>query len=133
MRECDDPKPFLCKIMNLMEFDPQNYLKYFALMLRTEIICMNDSFKDRMYVQDESFKVVYSGQQHMKVYSFMRSTLIDSDHDCSEDSYERNANACFWQNQEDRLHDSTNSNACFSDNSPPSPSASCTSEDLFTI
>ena len=110
------------------------------------------------------FDVVYSNQEHMKVDSFNRSDLADSDFDdsedsylrnsdacmancfnsvgfsllpnvlsqsvhdidhdsdCddSEDSYERNANACFanWHNQEDKLPDSENSNACFSDYFP---------------
>ena len=56
----------------------------------------------------------------MKVYSFVRITLTDSDFDDSEDPYERKANACFanWHKQEDKLPDSENSNACFSDYFP---------------
>ena len=59
-RECDDPKPFLCKIMNLIEFVPQNYLKDFAQCLRVELMCMNEQ-------NDNSFNVMYSDQQHMNV------------------------------------------------------------------
>ena len=105
-------------------------------MVRIEVICMNEqseSFEVRINEQNESFKVVYSGQQHMKMYSFIRSILTDSEYDDSEDSYERNANACFWQNQEDKLHDPAISNACFSGNFPPSLSVSCTSDELSTI
>ena len=71
---------------------------------------------------DKSFKLVNSDQQHMKVYTFVRSTLTDSDSDDSEDSCERNANACLasWHNQKDQSPDSVNSNACFSDHFPPS-------------
>ena len=69
----------------------------------------------------------------MKRYSFIRSYLNDSDCEGSEGSYERNANACFMQNQEDKVHDSANSNACYSVNFPLSPSASCTPEDLSII
>ena len=36
----------------------------------------------------------------------------------SEDSYEMNANACFWYNQDNRLHDSVNCNACFAGQVP---------------
>ena len=38
----DDPKPLLCKIMNLIEFVPQNYLKHFAMCLRVDLSCMNE-------------------------------------------------------------------------------------------
>ena len=85
------------------------------MCLRVDFICMNEQ-------SDKTFNVVYSDQRHMKVYSFVRTTLTDSDFDDSEDSYERNANACFanWHNQEDELPDSVNSNACFSDHFPSS-------------
>ena len=33
----DDPKPLLCKIMNLIEFVPQNYLRHFAMCLRVDL------------------------------------------------------------------------------------------------
>ena len=112
----DDPKPLLCKIMNLIEFVPQNHLKHFAMCLRVDLSCMNEQ-------NDKTFKVVYSDQQHMKMYSFVRNSLppsrlglvTDSDFDDSEDSYERNSNACiaYWHNQEDKLPDSENSNARF--------------------
>ena len=94
--------------MNLIEFVPQNYLKHFAMCLRVDLICMNEQ-------NDNTFKVGYSDQQHMKVYSFVRITLTDSDFDDSEDSYERNANACFanWHDQEDKLTDTVNFSACF--------------------
>ena len=36
----------------------------------------------------------------------------------------------FLQNQEDKVHDSAHSNACYSVNFPVSPSASCTPEDF---
>ena len=36
--------------------------------------------------KDNSFKVVYSDQQHLKLYSFVRNTLTDSDYDVPEDS-----------------------------------------------
>jgi hypothetical protein len=76
-------------------------------------------------------EVLYSNQFKMKRYCFknsnacmlkrreqllsdlMRNSLTDSDFDDSEDSYERNSNACiaYWHNQEDKLPDSENSNA----------------------
>ena len=89
---------FFAREINLIDFVPQNYLNCFASMLRTEIICMIESARDCNGVQHEFFKVVYSGQQIMKRYSFIRSYLIDSDLDGSEDSCEKNANACFLQN-----------------------------------
>ena len=58
MTECHDPDPFLCKIMNLIGLVPQKYLEHFALMLRIELVCMSESLKDRMNVQNESFKLV---------------------------------------------------------------------------
>ena len=69
---------------------------------------------------DKTFKIVYSNQQRMKVYSLVRTTLTDSDFDDSEDSYVRSTDAYFanGHNQEDRLPDSFNSNACFSDDLP---------------
>ena len=30
VRDCDDPKPVLCKIMNLVDLLPHNYLKSFT-------------------------------------------------------------------------------------------------------
>ena len=100
--------------INLIEFVPQIYLKHFAMCLRVDSICMKEQ-------NDKTFKVVYSDQQHMKMYSFVHNSLppsrlglvTDSDFDDSEDSYERNSNACiaYWHNQEDKLPDSVNSNA----------------------
>ena len=94
---------------------------------------MTDTFKECNGVQDEFFKVVYSGVQFMKRYSFIRSYFADSDFDGSEDPYENNANTCFLQNQEYKVQDSANSNACSSSIFPISSSASCTPEDLSII
>ena len=49
--------------------------------------------------------VVYSKQEHMKLYRFIRSDLTDIDFDDSEDSYIRNADACManWHRPEDNL------------------------------
>ena len=75
----------------------------------------------------------YSTQKHLKLYSFMRTALTDSDFDDSEGSYIRNSEACmsYWHfrgidsfssnacySVNDSLHDSFNSDACFSDNLP---------------
>jgi len=97
-RERDDTKPVLCKIMNLIEFAPQNYLKRFAVCLRFDLMCLKEH-------DDKTFETVDSNQQRMKLYSFVRTTLADSDFDDSEDSYARNADACFanWHNQEDKF------------------------------
>ena len=79
-------------------------------------------------------EVVYSNQQHMKLYRFVRTVFSVCDFDNSEDSYTRtanaymanwhspvdsnarNADACFaiWHSLDDSLPDSFNSNACFS-------------------
>ena len=37
IRDCDDPKQVLCKIMNLIEFVPQNYLKSFIECLLCDL------------------------------------------------------------------------------------------------
>ena len=97
--------------MNSIDFILQNYLEIFASMLRIVLICMNDSFKDisRRHIDNgESFKARYSDQQYMKRYSFIRCYLHDSDCEGSQGSYERNANACCMQNQEDKVHVSAN-------------------------
>ena len=95
------------------------------------------SFK-RGHLMSNLHEVVYSGQQHLKLYRFVRTEMSDSDYDDSEDSYTRNADAymanwhssvdsdarnadaCFAlrQNLEDSLPDSSNSDACFSDYLP---------------
>ena len=87
-------------------------------MMHIVLFCMNDPFKDlsrRHTDNGEYFQARYSDQQYMKRYNFIRSYSNDSDCEGSEGLYERNANACFMQNQEDKVHDSANSNASFSD------------------
>jgi len=86
-RECDDPKPFLCKIINLIEFVPQNYLKSFSECILCDLSCMK--LFDVM-----SLELVYSGQESMKRYRFKRSTFSDCGSDDTEDYLARNLVAC---------------------------------------
>ena len=48
-------------------------------------------------------EVVYSSQQHMKLYRLVRTALCDSDFDGFEDSYSQNAEACManWHNRDE--------------------------------
>ena len=50
-------------------------------------------------------EVVHSNQQHMKWYRFVRTALSDSDFDCSEDSYTRDADAYIanWHNRDEKF------------------------------
>ena len=65
------------------------------------------SFKRGLLIRN-LHEVVYSGQKHLRSYRFGRTEMSDSDYDDSEDSYERNSNACiaYWHNHEDKLPDS---------------------------
>ena len=72
IRVCDDPKPVLCKIMNLIELVPQNYLKSF-----TE--CLLRDLNDMREFDVVSLELVYSNQVRLKRYSFLRSNSGGSD------------------------------------------------------
>ena len=87
VQECEDPKPLLCKIMNLIEFVPQNYLKSFSECLLCDLSCMK-------HFDVMSLELVYSGQASMKRYRFKRSTLSDCDSDDTENYLARNPVAC---------------------------------------
>ena len=72
IRDCDDPKPVSCKIMNLIGFALQNYLKSFTECL----LC------DLNYMQEfdvVSLELVHSNQVRLKGTVFLRSKLDDSD------------------------------------------------------
>ena len=79
VRDCDDPKPVLCKIMNLIEFAPQNYLKSFTECLLGDLNCMKE-------FDVVSLELVYSNQKRLKRYNFSRSNLFDCEY---------NDSACF--------------------------------------
>ena len=87
MQECEDPKPLLCKIMNLIEFVPQNYLKSFSECLLCDLSCMK-------HFDVMSLELVYSGQASMKRYRFKRSTISDCDSDDTENYLALNPVAC---------------------------------------
>ena len=84
MRENEDPKPLLCKIMNLIEFVPQNYLKSFSECLLCDLSCMTP-------FDVISLELVYSNQKRMKLYRFKYS---DCDSDDTEQYLARIDAAC---------------------------------------
>ena len=84
VRESEDTKPLLCKIMNLIEFVPQNYLKSFSECLLCELSCMKP-------FDVISLELVYSNQKRMKLYRFKYS---DCDSDDTEHYLARIDAAC---------------------------------------
>ena len=63
VRDCDDHEPVLCKIMNLVEFLPQNYLKSFTECLHYDLEYMQE-------IDIVSLELVYSNQVRLKLQLF---------------------------------------------------------------
>ena len=95
VRDCDDPKPVLCKIMNLVEFLLQNYLKNFTECLHYDLEYMQE-------IDIVSLELVYSNQVRMKRYSFLRSDLFESDGDYNDYACFSSFSACSASGHDDQ-------------------------------